>query len=240
MSGAGLTTHSVSYGREVIEFTLKFSTRKTLAIDVNPDLSVVVTAPRGKDISLIKSKVHKRAAWILKQQDYFREFLPPMPPRQYVSGETHYYLGRQYRLKVIEAQEESVKLKGRYINVSVTDRGDRQRVARLLNSWFLSRARIRFQKGLDKCWERLRHYEMELPKLSIRKMSKRWGSCSRRGVIYLNTELIKAPSHCIEYVILHELCHLKHPNHGKAFFQMLTRVMPDWDKRKKRLERIII
>src|SRR5687768_12497831 len=101
MSSVELTTYSVDYGRETIHFTLKFSRRKTLAIDVNPDLSVLVTAPKAKDLDLIKSKVHKRASWILKQQDYFRAFLPPMPPRQYISGETHYYLGRQYRLKII-------------------------------------------------------------------------------------------------------------------------------------------
>lgn len=238
MSNAEIPTHSVSYGRETILFTLKLSNRKTLSIDVNPDLSVEVSAPQGKDLDLIKSKVHKRAPWILKQKDYFRGFLPTIPARQYVSGETHYYLGRQYRLKVIQADAEKVKLKGQYIYVFVADKTDRKRIESLFKSWLLAHARNRFQITLEKSWEKVRRHEITFPKLIIRKMSKRWGSCSSRGVIYLNIDLVKAPSHCIEYVIIHELCHLKHPNHSNSFFLMLNRIMPDWEKRKERLEKV--
>lgn len=238
MSDAASSNHLVVFGKETIHFTLKFSQRKTLAIDVNPDLSVTVTSPLGKELDLIKSKVHKRASWILKQQEYFKEFLPSILPRQFESGETHYYLGRQYRLKVVESQEDQVKLKGQYIYVFVADKQDKKKIERLFNSWLIARARSKFQQLLQKSCERFKRYELALPKLSVRKMTKRWGSCSHRGIIYLNIGLIKAPSHCIEYVITHELCHLKHPNHSKAFTQMLNRVMPDWEKRKMRLERV--
>jgi predicted metal-dependent hydrolase len=84
----------------------------------------------------------------------------------------------------------------------------------------------------------LRKYGIGEPKLCIGKMKKRWGSCTGRGVIYLNPGLIKAPSHCIDYIITHELCHLKYPNHGKQFYSLMSRVMPDWGARKRRLESV--
>ena len=95
------TKHSIQYGHSTIEYDLTFSPRKTLAIDVHPDLSVAVQAPEGTELADIEAKVRKRAPWILRQQRQFEVYLPKLPPRQYDSGETHRYLGRQYRLKVI-------------------------------------------------------------------------------------------------------------------------------------------
>jgi len=232
------TTHSIAYGQKIIRFSLGYSERKTLAISVHPDLSVTVTAPRGAKVEQVKQKVRKRAAWILKQQNYFSQFQPQQPPRQFVSGEAHYYLGRQYRLKVVESEDESVKLKNGWICVQVASKDKTQKVEALLNEWRLERAREHFQLSLQNCLEKLREYEIAEPQLRIRKMAKRWGSCTGRGVINLNIELIKAPSHCIDYVMTHELCHLKYPNHGKEFQALLNCVMPDWKERKKRLEMV--
>jgi len=230
--------YSIVYGKETIRFSLSYSYRKTLAISVHPDLSVTVTAPQGTKIEAVKQKVRKQAAWILKQRNYFSQFLPEQPPRQYVSGETHLYLGRQYRLKVVEGADESVKLKGGWICVQVKRKDDTQRIKALFDEWMLRRARERFQLSLEKCVEKLRRYQIATPQLRIRKMKKRWGSCTARGAINLNIELIKAPSHCIDYVVVHELCHLKYPDHGKKFYALLARVMPDWEARKQRLERV--
>lgn len=233
-------THSVNYGKENIKFSLTFSQRRTLSISVNPDLSVTVTAPKDASIEKIKQKIQKRASWILKQKDYFSQFLPTQPKRIYRSGETHLYLGRQYRLKVEKNKEESVKLKSGRLFVQVKDTTDRKRIETLLNEWFKARAKERFSLLLQKSYEALRKQKIAQPKLRIRKMVKRWGSCTPTGIINLNSDLIKAPSHCIEYVITHELCHLKYPHHGKEFYSLLGRVMPDWEKRKKRLESVRI
>jgi predicted metal-dependent hydrolase len=232
--------HSVRYGEEVIHFGLTRTGRKSLAISVLPDLSVVVTAPNGSPLELVRQKVRKRAPWILKQQDYFKAYLPKQPPRRYVSGETHLYLGRQYRLKVFETEAESVKLKGGYIHVGVNDKTGNDRVRALLDGWLLMRARAQFESRLDACWERLRKQGVPHPTLRLRRMQKRWGTCTRGGVIYLTPGLLKAPGSCIDYVIVHELCHLKHPHHGKAFYEMLRRVLPDWEQRKARLEKVNI
>lgn len=232
--------YSVQFGSSVISFNLKYVIRKSLAISVLPDLSVVVTAPFGSDIELVKRKVKKRASWILKQQEFFKAYLPTQPPRRYVSGETHLYLGKQYRLKVFEDDSESVKLRNGYIKVGLRDKNDKTRVAYLLDEWFLSHARVHFARRLSICWEKMRKQGIELPELRLRRMRKRWGTCTKSGAIYLNPYLIKAPSSCIDYVIIHELCHLKHAHHGKQFYDLLRRVLPDWEERKARLEKISI
>jgi predicted metal-dependent hydrolase len=232
--------HSVQYGTSTISFSLKQTRRKSLAISVLPDLSIIVTAPLGSDVELVKTKVKKRAAWILKQQDSFRAYLPTQPPRRYVSGETHLYLGRQYRLKVSETDIETVKLRGGYIHIGVNDKGNRNNVASLLNEWLLTHARAHYGRRLVLCWERLRKEGIAFPELRLRQMEKRWGTCTSGGVIYLNPYLIKAPSSCIDYVIIHELCHLKHAHHGKRFYNLLRRILPDWEQRKARLEKIFI
>jgi predicted metal-dependent hydrolase len=231
-------TNSVTYGDEVIRFSISYTNRKTLAISVHPDMSVTVAAPQKARLDRIREKVLKRAAWILKQQDYFSGFLPSQSPRQYLSGETHYYLGKQYRLKVVEGDKESVKLIGGWFYVRVKCKDDRRRIETLLNEWLLSHAQERFRISLEKCSGQLRKYGIGEPKLYIRKMKKRWGSCTGSGVIYLNPGLIKAPSHCIDYIITHELCHLKYPHHGKQFYSLMNRVMPDWEARKRRLENV--
>jgi len=233
------TPHSVAFGQNIINYSLKFSDRKTLAIDVHPDQSVTVTAPPGASLEQVKTKVRKRAAWILRQQAYFQNFLPAPSPRQYVSGETHYYLGRQYRLKVLEDDNESVKLKGGYIQVSAKNISP-ERIATLLNGWLLAHAKAHFRKRLELCWEKFRRYGMPIPQLRIRKMTKRWGTCTTSGAIYLNPNLIKVSSYCIDYVLTHELCHLKQADHSKVFYELLRKIMPDWERRKLRLEKALL
>jgi predicted metal-dependent hydrolase len=231
--------HSVPYGEHQIEFRVLFRKRKTLAITVHPDTSVTATVPLGRTVEEIKRRVRKRARWIRKQQAFFRDFLPPVPPRRYVSGETHRYLGRQYRLKVSESVTESVKLKGAYIQVEIRRTGDAERVQTLLEGWYRLRGHAVFERSLAACRSKLNGQLLVEPKLLLRHMPKRWGSCTKRGAIYLNPELIKTPSSCIDYVVTHELCHMVHPHHGKQFYVLLRQIMPDWEQRKARLENVL-
>jgi predicted metal-dependent hydrolase len=232
--------HSVDFGSKKIRFKLQFSDRKTLGISVLPDLSVIATAPSNSvdDLHKIKAKIRKRAPWILRQQGRFSRFLPKQPDRRYVSGESHRYLGRQYRLKLIEGSPESVKVDGGYFLITIADREDKANIKKLLNNWYKERARAYFEKKIEDCFESFKKYDLGKPPIRIRQMSMRWGTCSPTGIINLNPDLIKAPSSCIEYVIIHELCHLIHPNHDRKFYQLLLRVMPDWEAKKARLERM--
>jgi len=224
---------SVHYGSKRIGFDLIRRERKTLAISVCPDLRVEVIAPNEAPTEIILEKVQHRSRWILRQQRQFLAWMPKPTPRTHQSGETHRYLGRQYQLKIIKGQDDTVKLKGGYLEVQT----NYSEVKKSLAVWLRQKAQTRFQMMLTVAHKKLAAYDLPAPTLRIRKMNKRWGSCTANGDIILNPELIKTPSPCIEYVIIHELCHLRHRNHSKAFFGMLDAILPDWKKRKERLEK---
>lgn len=232
--------HKIKFGSQIICFDLEYRKRKTLEISVYPDLSVRVIAPLARAYDEIEAKVRKRAPWIIEQRYFFSLFLPKPTKKRYVGGETFYYLGRQYKLKVVQSKEQSVVLKRGVIFVYAKDREDSGQIKNLLNSWYHQRAKLKFGESINLCYAKLKKYDITLPTMQIRLMTKRWGSCSQNGQIILNTQLIKAPSHCIDYVIIHEMCHLKFFDHSKAFYELLNLVLPDWQKRKKRLEQVLI
>jgi predicted metal-dependent hydrolase len=230
----------LQYGQSTIDYDLSYSDRKTLGIKVHPDKSVEVIAPINTNQLEVKEKVRAKAAWIIRQQDFFLSFCPITPPRKYVSGETHLYLGKQYRLKVIEGNKESVKLNSGWLVVTVMEKEDKPKIKRILRAWYKSKADIHFKKLFDDNIQLSSTlYEGE-PDLKYRWMEKRWGSCDRNGTIHLNLELIKAPKVCIEYVIIHEMCHLAHLNHSSAFYELLGKLYPNWRETKDRLERLMV
>jgi len=229
---------SVKYGTREIIFSLSYAKRKTLQIAVNPDMSVNVTAPENASISEIKHKILKRSRWILKQQIYFEQFLPRTPAREYVSGETHLYLGRHYLLRIRKSSINSVKLIGGELLVSVIDIDNKQSAIQLLTKWYYKHSKDKFEGAIKKYLPSFKQFNLESPSWEIKRMAKRWGSCTSKGKILFNPELIKAPVKCIEYVTVHELCHLMHHSHNKDFYYLQTQIMPNWEKWKKRLEEI--
>lgn len=157
--------------------------------------------------------------------------------RQYVSGETHLYLGRQYRLKVTKHRESSVKLIGRFLHARHAVKTDKEAIKDLVASWYHDHAVQFFDARLAKCLEGAKSLGLQQPpKLTVRSMTRRWGSCTKVGNISLNVDLVKTPIHCIDYVIVHELRHLKIHNHSPAFYRLLSQCMPDWKERKERLD----
>ncbi len=230
----------LKYGGYSIPFSLSLQERSKLTIHVYPDMRVEVLAPEDKALDLILARVQRRARWIVKQWRYFEQFQPRQPERRFVGGETHVYLGRQYRLKVAKGAPSEVKLIGRFFSVQLPDPDDSSAVARLLEDWYLQHAKSLFANRVSHWVSECRPLAMpEVPKVTVRKMTRRWGSCTRRGTITLNLDLIKVPLTFIDYVIVHELCYLKIHNHSPAFYQMLTRSMPDWRQRKERLESFV-
>lgn len=232
--------HAVQFGGRKIEFGLVWRNRAHLSIDVHPDRTVVVVAPQVRSLQEVLERVRKRAAWIVKQLDYFERFDPLTPPRKYVPGETYLYLGRQYRLKVTKSAKDEVKLLGRYLHVFSAEPGDSEHTKGLVYDWYRAHAQVMFERRLALCLQAARGLDVTAPKIIVRRIKTRWGSCSKRGTILLNTELVKAPVDCIDYVIIHELCHLKIHKHTPAFYRLLSRCMPDWEHRKARLETITL
>lgn len=229
---------SLTHGRATIDYRLVRRPRKTLEIAVEPDASVVIAAPEDATLEAIEAKLRKRASWVLRQQRYFAQFLPRVPARIYVAGETHLYLGRQYRLKIVPHVQQAVKLNRGYFVVQ-THRPLSPEVTRgLLESWYREKAQIKFAERVEINLRRFPDMEVRRPaSLIIRQLKQRWGSMSVGQRLLLNRRLIEAPLPAIDYVITHELCHVTEPHHGAAFFDLLARVMPDWGTRKQQLER---
>jgi predicted metal-dependent hydrolase len=234
----------ILYGGRVIEFRILFAARKTMQITVYPDGQVVVKAPVGTEPQVIREKLQKRARWIIRQLGYFDQFEPRTPARRYVGGESHLYLGRRYRLKIEKGKSDQVKLIGSFFYVTVKGPLSSERVKQLLYKWYIEKAKNHFKEILEQCLQRFQREFQGLgvprPMLLIRRMKTRWGSLSPKGTLTLNMDLIRAPKQCIEYVIIHELCHLRRRHHDTAFYRLLKKHMPDWEKRKHQLERTLV
>jgi predicted metal-dependent hydrolase len=231
---------SVTYGKEKVDFKIEHCARKTLGIEVFPDGSVVIRAPMGTGFEEIRKRVGKRARWIVKQRLYFRQFEPRTPQRHFVGGETHLYLGKQFRLKASEGSVESVKLSRGHFLVETKNPADADKIKSLLDKWYAEKATAMFHGAFECCWRRFEKLAPAKPRLRTRRMKKRWGSLSKGGVLTLNTDLIRAPKECIDYVIIHELCHLQCHDHSSEFYRLLEKMMPDWEIRKHKLELALV
>lgn len=234
---AQITRDYIQYGATIIDYDIEFAQRKTLSICVNPDSSVCLRAPTDATLEQIQQKVHKRASWILKQKRFFESFGTSTTKRQYISGESHLYLGRQYMLRVKESNVNAVHYQNNIIEIECCHKKD---AGILLQTWYRQRANVKFQEYAQPIIEQFSIYGVKPQSLSIKKMDKRWGYCTIDGHITLNPRLICAPRCCIEYVITHELCHLIYRSHNKEFYALLTKEMPHWEKWKNKLERILM
>lgn len=235
-------SETIRFGRETISYRLVHSPRRrTLGIEVRPDFSVIVRAPARCPPDLVRARVRRRAAWISRQLERFRRHPGARPPRQFLSGETHEYLGRAYRLKVLKGSETRVHISGDRLIVHLRNSRSSAEAETALLRWYRSQAAVQFRRVMETSSRRIHLRPEEHPRMIIRLMNRRWGSMSRTGSLSLNLSLIQAPRPCIEYVVLHEICHLRHADHGRAFRHLLTKAMPDWEARKARLnERAMI
>jgi len=230
--------HHIKFGSRAIVFNLKYRKRKSLGIKVHPDCLVEVLAPLAAKEEEVFEKIKIKASWILKQIEHFNTYKPSTPTRRFINGETHLYLGRQYRLKIVQDKENIIKAyRGQLWMHALNTKPEA--LKEQLNNWYKQRASVIFNELLKEVVPRFKRYKVAAPLLTTRTMSKRWGSCTPSGKIILNTELIKASKGSIEYVIIHELCHLVHHNHKRGFQDLLQRMMPDWKKWKDRLEYLL-
>ncbi len=231
----------VEHAGEHISVALEFKDRERLSISVHPDGTVTALAPSSRTLEEVLARLNRRRGWIAKQRRHFQKYQPLPREKWYVSGETHRYLGRQYRLRVHRADDVSVRLVGRFFEVQVPTPEQPLAVAAALGRWYQSHAESVFQERVRRCMQSTSALRLETEvKLRVRPMARRWGSCSNAGMITLNTNLVKTPLHCIDYVIMHELCHLRVHNHSPAFFRLLGRCMPDWNQRKRRLDSLVL
>lgn len=229
---------TIQYGDASIAVTICFvpTAAKRVAISVSPDGLVEAVAPASASIDDVLLAVRKRLRWIWLQLEAGEARRVHVLPREYVSGESHLYLGRRHLLKVRAADgaRAGVKMLRGRLDVAVPE-GKPEAVKALLETWYRHRAREVFARRLRYCVEQAR-WLTESPSLRLLKMKTQWGSCSPTGELILNPLLIKAPSTCIDYVLSHELCHLREHNHSERFYRLLSGLVPDWQARKRELD----
>lgn len=234
--------HQIHFGNQFIDFWIERKDVKNVNLNIKPDMTVQVSANEKVPLNFIYDFVKSKATFILKHIKHFEEVLPlKQSDREYVSGETFKYLGKQYRLRVKPSTEETVKYFRGFIYLCVLDPTDFCKKEKLMEAWYNEKAYKVFGESLNKMAVVMKKYGVEKPSLDIRVMKARWGSAHiDKNTILINTELIKAPKYCIDYVILHELIHFKYNNHSEGFYNMLFTLMPDWEKRKKILDEEIV
>jgi hypothetical protein len=204
-----------------------------------PDLSVRMIAPPKVSLERCADFLRRKRPWIATQRAFFAKFHPLTKPRQYVGGETHLYLGRRLRLKLLQKGPRGVRATRTHLEVVLNGASQPRLVEAAVWAWYRQQAEGVFQARLQGCLAKMGIGAGEGPKsLVIRRYKARWGGLSPKGVLSLNLDLIRAPMECLDYVIIHELCHLREPKHGPRFWALLDRVLPDWRRRKDKLERL--
>lgn len=237
MSGTAVAIEMrrVSVRGRVLDYQLHRSARRTLEISVVPGGKIEVRAPKAVDVERIEARMRARGRWLLRKREERVGFEQVEPDRSYVAGESHRYLGRQYRLRLLQGEVEGVALRDGRLVVSTARVADPERVRQLVRSWYLERSRVVLVRRVEAMVARPEFVGLRPARVVVRAMVRRLGSCSRRGRIQLHPILVELPTSLIDFVIAHELCHLRVADHGPRFERVLSRVMPDWRRRRSRL-----
>lgn len=235
--------HAVQYGGVTIAYRVIPSENESdrILIHVHPNAVVSVEAPRDCDAETVRKAVRARARWIYTHLKNIADRQRHILPREYVSGEDHLYLGRRYMLKVLHADADhpiGVKMSGSFLKVwtpAADERERRDATRMLLRKWYREHARDYVARRLDAMVQKIT-WMKRVPDWRLVRMKRQWGSCSPSRVILVNPSLVKAPLQCIDYVLVHELCHLREHNHSAKFYRILERSFPAWEEARKRLD----
>lgn len=239
-----METHKIEIVKgKIIEFELIRKNVKNINLTVRPDFSITVSAKPSTPIDSIYQYLDNRSNWIMQRIGRFNNTKTEnLVEHDYVTGESFKFLGKQYRLDIeLTTSTERVFLLEGFIKLFVRNKDKKTTKARLLDEWYREQAKVAFSESLERMYKIIENQAPSKPILEFKIMKKRWGSCLRsKNTILLNLELIKAPSYCIDYVMLHELIHFTHKNHDSKFYELLTVMMPDWKLRKEILDQEIV
>jgi predicted metal-dependent hydrolase len=230
------TLHSIGG----IEFTTVYSRRKTIGISVRPDSTVILRAPYLTSFSTIERIINQKSEWIIKHRNNYREKINSLPKRVYADGEIHLFRGRSLILRIHYSKKQFVNFTDENIELGLSKINDEAAVRRLLYKGYKNEAEILFREFLSVAIDKYARWDLKPSGLIIRSMKRRWGSCSNKGVITLNSELVKLTDGYTEYVIAHELCHLRHHNHGEKFYKLLSEIYPEWKLARKELRQHVL
>lgn len=241
-----LATHAVSservaiaWGSREIMAKLCRTSRRVLKIEIEPGGRVTVFAPNDASHEAIAVRCRRKGPWVFRELDRLSAEPADTPDRCYISGETHFFIGKAYRLAVERSAEPYVQIDGARLIIGARDPTDAAQCRRLLTAFYALEARSLFPARLKAVLPPLERKGLKRPRLAIRRMTKRWGSYTPKGNITLNVDLVRAGPNLIDYVICHELAHAFYGDHGKDWRNLLSSVMPDWEERKQQLEAVL-
>ena len=230
----------IKFGNTDIDFFVERSTRRnTVSIFVDPYDGVYLRAPFRTSLETLSRLVYNRGAWILKKQRRINEIKELLPQREFVSGETFFYLGKQYRLKMINSsvKKHNAALEGKYLVVqgSLGDNGQyKDRIRKNIKQWYKRHALLVLKR---RCKVYTGKLKIGFPEVYLGNQLKRWAICHSQNKIYFNWQIMMAPMSLIDYVVAHELCHLVYHNHSSRYWALLGRIMPDYEQRRERLRK---
>lgn len=222
-----------------IEYELQRKDVKNINLRIKSDRTIFVSANPRVSEKVIEEFIESKSEYIIKALAHYEELAKYAPkPKQFVDGETFRILGHDRRLKVVEAKKNKVECDESYITLTVKNPDDYELKKKLIDKWLMSICKDTIQSLCDAIYPKFQKYGVEYPIIRYRNMVSRWGSCQpKRCVLTFNFALVEAPISCIEYVVVHEFTHFLQPNHSKKFYQQLAMFMPDWEERKKILEK---
>lgn len=216
-------------------YSIKRKNVKKINLSIKPNKEIIVSSSDEIPVEYIENLLIKKIKWIDNKINFF-ESNNSNKMKKFVSGEDFIYLGKHYRLSVTKGEQE-IFIKDNSIVIKVKDKNNLSEKKQLVELWYKKQANQILNEVFDRACNDFKKYDLARPSLIIRVMKSRWGTYnSEKNRMTLNSELIKASKNCIEYVIAHELTHQKYKNHNKEFYNMLSMMIPDWEKRKKELD----
>ncbi len=220
------------YGTQRIEFDVIFRKRKTLSIEVETPSLITVIAPEGKTEDEILETVKAKSKWIVQKLFEIREMEFRKHNKEFVNGESFIYMGRNYSLQIVE--DETVRMpeakltRGKFV-VSVENK-DFDQIRQALENWYKDKAK---EKIMERVVYYQSHFDQKPKRIVIKDQQKRWGSCTKDNQLLFNWKCIMAPSPVLDYIVVHEMCHMVYMNHSQEFWNLLKRILPDYESRKE-------
>ena len=226
---------TIQYGTQAIEFTVTYRKRKTIEIGVEPPNAVSVVAPVGIDDDVLIKHVESKAKWIVQKLYEIKEIQSKHIDREFVNGEAFIYLGRNHTLLIVDDNsliKPVTKLfQGKFVISTPTREQVKLKVS--MEEWYR-------QKTLEKVQERIayyqRYFDVEPTDVRVKEQKKRWASCTVKRELLFNWRCTMAPSWVLDYIVVHEMCHMLQMDHSKEFWILVDRIMPDYEIRREWLK----
>lgn len=212
-----------------IEYSVKYSNRKTLSIIIERDRSIVVRAPLNTSKEVIEKEINKRKFLLFQKVNHPQKYVIPKPRKEFVSGESLLYLGKHHKMEVVQEEIDGIQFDNKfYISKANHDKAER-----LFKKWYFKKAE---EKIILKVKFHAKNLGVKYKSIKIRDLKYRWGSCTSKDNINFNWRLIKAPIFVIDYIIVHELTHLIEPNHTNEFWNIVSVQLSHYNKAKEWLK----